>query len=65
MRNGDPLHSNSQGSSHGILEEQLFLWCESCRHDWVEFAQRPENALLEDFPFDDGSAAGSKLRSLP
>jgi hypothetical protein len=35
-----------------FLGEQLFLWCERCRQDLVEFAERPENAIPE-FPFDD------------
>ena len=39
-----------------LLGEQLELWCEQCRQDLLEFANRPENALSEDFPFDDAAA---------
>jgi protein-arginine kinase activator protein McsA len=39
-----------------LLAEQLELWCEQCRLDLVEFANRPENVLSEDFPFDDPAA---------
>ena len=37
------------------LGEQLFLWCEQCRLDLVEFHQKPENAI-PDWPFDDEDA---------
>jgi len=37
----------------GVMEEQTNLWCERCRLDLVEFANRPENAIPDDFDFED------------
>ena len=52
---GQPAVGGS-GGFIPVLGEQLFLWCEKCRLDLVEFYQRPENALPGDYPFDDKAA---------
>lgn len=52
---GQPAVGGS-GGFMPVLGEQFFIWCEQCRQDLVEFAQRPENALPKDFPFDDAAA---------
>jgi len=52
---GQPAVGGSGGSLGAFIGAEHFLWCERCRRDLVEFAQRPENAIPE-FPFDDEAA---------
>ena len=40
------------GGSIPLLGQQLFLWCEECQKDLIEFAQEPENAFSEEIPVD-------------
>lgn len=49
---GEPAVGGS-GGIMPLLGEQLHLWCEQCRQDLVEFAQRPENAVPKEFPVAD------------
>ena len=52
---GEPA-AGGCGGFMPLFGEQLELWCEQCRQDLAEFANRPENALGEDLPFDDVAA---------
>ena len=52
---GQPAVGGSGGSLGALIGAESFLWCEPCRQDLVEFAQRPENAIAA-WPFDDEAA---------
>ena len=52
---GAPAKTGSFSFSSVLMEESE-LWCQACGEDLAEFARRPENALPEDFPFDDEAA---------
>ena len=54
---GDPAVSGSFSGGLVTMEEQVDLWCESCRADFVEFMSRPENVMPDEFPVGEAAAA--------
>lgn len=48
----------------GVLDDVTNLWCEACRQDLVEFDNRPENKLPEDYDIEDEAEIERRSRQL-